>query len=58
MLTTDADTVMPPPATKKKLTAAQKAKLAQWIAEGAEYQPHWSLIPPTRPAPPAVKNAA
>ena len=23
----------------------------RWIAEGAEYQPHWSLIPPKRPAP-------
>ena len=46
----DADEMMPPPATKKKLTAAQKEKLKQWIAEGAEYQPHWSLIAPTRPA--------
>jgi len=55
---TDADMVMPPPATKKKLTAAQKATLERWISEGAEYQLHWSLIPPTRPAPPAVKNAA
>jgi cytochrome c553 len=55
---TDADTVMPPPTTKKKLTAAQKVKLERWIAEGAEYQPHWSLIPPARPEPPAVKNAA
>ena len=32
--------------------------LQQWIAEGAEYQPHWSLIAPARPEPPAVKNAA
>jgi hypothetical protein len=55
---TDEMMVMPPPATKKKLTAAQKEKLQRWIAEGAEYQPHWSLIPPTRPEPPAVKNAA
>ncbi|HZN34977.1 MAG TPA: DUF1553 domain-containing protein [Pirellulaceae bacterium] len=50
--------VMPPPATKKRLTAAQQARLKQWIAEGAEYQPHWSLIAPSRPAPPAVKNSA
>src|SRR5437667_2176267 len=28
----DADEVMPPPATKKQLTAAQKEKLQQWIA--------------------------
>jgi hypothetical protein len=52
----DPEAVMPPPETKKKLTAAQKEKLKQWIAAGAEYQPHWSFIPPTRPEPPAVKN--
>lgn len=26
------------------------------MESGAEYQPHWSLIAPTRPEPPAVKN--
>src|SRR5262249_56516479 len=50
--------VMPPAKTKKSLTDAQKAILKQWIAEGAEYQPHWSLIPPARPALPPVKNEA
>jgi Protein of unknown function (DUF1553)/Protein of unknown function (DUF1549)/Concanavalin A-like lectin/glucanases superfamily/Planctomycete cytochrome C len=54
----DADEIMPPPATKKSLTAAQKELLRQWIAEGAEYQPHWSLVAPARPLAPAVKNAA
>src|SRR6185503_8678700 len=58
IIATDPEEVMPPPATKKKLTAAQKETLRRWIAEGAEYEPHWSLIPPARPAPPAVKNAA
>jgi len=55
---TDPMMVMPPPASRKKLTAAQKATLQQWIAEGAEYQPHWSLIAPNRPQPPTVKNTA
>jgi hypothetical protein len=54
----DPEMVMPPQATKKKLSAAQRATLERWIAEGAAYQPHWSLLPPVRPAPPAVKNAA
>ncbi len=48
--------LMPPPKTKKKLTDAQKEILKRWIAEGAEYEPHWSFIPPKRPALPAVKN--
>jgi hypothetical protein len=52
----DPDVVMPPPATKKRLTAGQQALLARWVAEGAEYEPHWSFLPPTRPEPPAVKQ--
>ncbi len=50
--------LMPPPKTKKKLTDAQKEILKRWIAEGAEYEPHWSFIPPKRPALPAVKNTS
>ena len=30
--------------------------LKRWIADGAEYQPHWSFIAPKRPPLPAVKN--
>src|SRR6516162_8266207 len=48
--------LMPPPKTEKKLTASQKKTLARWIAEGAEYQDHWSLIVPKRPELPVVKN--
>ncbi len=47
---------MPPTKTLKVLTTAQKETLKQWIATGAEYQPHWSFIPPERPAVPAVKT--
>jgi hypothetical protein len=54
---TEPETLMPPPKTKKALTAAQKDTLKRWISEGAEYQPHWSLLPPKRPTPPQVKNA-
>jgi hypothetical protein len=58
VLSDDADEVMPPPKTKKVLTKAQKDVLRQWVAAGAEYQKHWSLIAPTRPPLPAVKNKA
>ncbi len=52
----DPDEVMPPPAAKKTLSADQKKLLERWIAAGAEYEPHWSFIPPTRPALPGVKD--
>jgi mono/diheme cytochrome c family protein len=54
----DPEEVMPPPSLKKVLTPEQKELLKRWIAEGAEYEPHWSFIPPKRPEPPAVKNEA
>jgi hypothetical protein len=56
ILADDKSQVMPPPKSKKKLTAAQKETLKRWIATGAEYQAHWSFIAPQRPTPPPVKN--
>ena len=53
----DPDEVMPPPSTKKQITAEQKSLLRKWIEQGAEYQPHWSFLAPVRPQIPAVKNA-
>ncbi|MCH2594823.1 MAG: DUF1553 domain-containing protein [Pirellulales bacterium] len=53
----DASERMPPPETKKQLTDEQKATLERWIREGAEYQPHWSLIPPEKPTQPKVANS-
>ena len=54
----DPKQIMPPPKTLKKLTANQKDTLKRWISEGAEYQLHWSLLAPKRPALPKVKNEA
>ncbi len=58
ILSTDDDELMPPPHTHKILSAAQKDLLKKWIAQGAEYQPHWAYITPNRPPLPAVKNAS
>ena len=55
---TDKTEVMPPPKSHKTLTEAQKGLLKAWIAAGAEYQAHWSFIPPKRTPPPAVTNEA
>jgi hypothetical protein len=54
----DADELMPPPKSGKKLTPEQIELLQRWIAEGAEYQPHWAFIAPRRPELPAVKDPA
>ena len=54
---TNLDDLMPPPDSNKHLTQAQKDKLKRWIAEGAEYQPHWAYIKPVRPEIPATNNA-
>lgn len=52
----DPEEMMPPPALKKVLTAEQKELLRRWIAEGSEYEPHWSFLPPVRAELPAVVN--
>ena len=53
LLTDDEDLVMPPPELKKPLKAEQKELLKRWIEAGAEYQRHWSFMPPQKPQPPA-----
>jgi hypothetical protein len=50
----DAELVMPPPETNKKLTAAQKETLRKWIEQGAKYQKHWSFEPIIRPQVPEI----
>ncbi len=52
----DAEMVMPPPETKKKLSALQKQTVHDWIASGAVYQPHWSLVPPVKATLPAIRT--
>ena len=51
---TDDDDLMPPPKSNLKLSAAEKELLKNWIAQGAEIKPHWSLnrvqpVEPPRP---------
>ena len=49
---------MPPPSTGKSITPKQVAMLKRWIASGASWEQHWSLIPPRRAEPPRVTNEA
>ncbi len=54
----DPTVVMPPPETKSVLSPREKSLLSKWIAGGADYQPHWSFLPPKQSPLPPVKNAA
>ncbi len=53
----DEKKIMPPPEAHRTLTGEQVAVLRRWVAQGAPYQEHWSFIPPTLPAAPAVGDA-
>src|SRR5436190_6504587 len=46
ILTADTDDLMPPPASHKSLSLAQKELLKRWIVEGAEYRVHWAYTRP------------
>ncbi len=55
VLESDADLIMPPPESHKKLTSQQIDKLRQWIAEGAKFAEHWSFAAPIKAE---ISNAA
>jgi hypothetical protein len=57
IFSTDAEEVMPPPASNKKLTERQKTILKNWVAQGAEYKLHWSYEKPVKAEIPAGQNA-
>lgn len=44
----DDEDPMPPQKSHKTLTADQKELFKRWIAEGAVYETHWSLVPVQR----------
>ncbi|MDH3583885.1 MAG: DUF1549 domain-containing protein, partial [Phycisphaerae bacterium] len=56
ILAEDPDDRMPPVKHRKKLSDAQKQTLMAWVRGGAAWSEHWSFIPPTKPAVPAVSG--
>ncbi|MDB2499483.1 PSD1 and planctomycete cytochrome C domain-containing protein [bacterium] len=46
----DPDEMMPEPSSNKVLTDKEKLLLKRWIAEGAEYESHWSYNSVEKPA--------
>jgi hypothetical protein len=53
----DADEMMPPPKSGRKLRPRQKETLRRWVDQGARWGKHWAFEPPLRTDPPRVKNA-
>ena len=53
---TDESLRMPPAETGIVLRSEQTELIRRWIASGAEYSQHWSLVPARRWPPPAVQD--
>ena len=45
MMSSDPDTVMPPPTSNRQLSESEKKTIATWIEQGAPYEKHWSFEP-------------
>jgi hypothetical protein len=56
IISKDVDELMPPPDSRKSLSAEEKETLKLWIKQGARYETHWAFITPERPKVP--KGAA
>ncbi|HWE04813.1 MAG TPA: PSD1 and planctomycete cytochrome C domain-containing protein [Tepidisphaeraceae bacterium] len=54
----DPDEQMPPPKSRRQLSAQQIDLLKQWIAQGAPWGKHWAFVAPIRPPLPAVKDTS
>lgn len=57
VLSHDPDAQMPPPSSKKQLSAEQKKVLSDWVNAGATFEPHWAFEKPKQAPPPIVARA-
>ncbi|MBM3998839.1 MAG: DUF1553 domain-containing protein [Planctomycetes bacterium] len=57
-LTTDDPELRMPPDDAKPLDAEEIERIRQWIADGARWEPHWSLTAPSRPSVPDARGSA
>ena len=58
LISDDPDYRMPPPESNLHVTPEEAAMIFKWIEQGAEYKPHWSLIPPVKPELPEIDDPA
>lgn len=54
--TDDADDLMPPEESHKKLKDDEIDLLVRWIEDGAVYSEPWAYVPPVKHSPPLVKD--
>jgi Protein of unknown function (DUF1553)/Protein of unknown function (DUF1549)/Planctomycete cytochrome C len=53
----EADELMPPTKSGKKLTPRDIEIVTKWVKEGGKYAQHWAYVKPVRPAVPEIRNA-
>ena len=58
ILSTDPKVLMPAADSGLSLSEYEKAVLVRWVEQGADWKPHWSLIPPRRSPVPSVRQTA
>ena len=56
ILSNDSEERMPPPDSHKQLKPVEIALLQRWVADGAAYEQHWSLLAPVRPSVPETSS--
>jgi len=56
LVTPEADDLMPPPESKKKLGTAEIETLKRWIDQGAPWGTHWAFAPLKKPAIPVAAD--
>ncbi|MEL6253277.1 MAG: DUF1553 domain-containing protein [Bacteroidota bacterium] len=52
IMSENTEYMMPPPESNLMLTEFEKAMIAKWIDQGAEYKDHWSFVSPQKPTVP------
>ncbi|NHE57560.1 PSD1 and planctomycete cytochrome C domain-containing protein [Cyclobacterium plantarum] len=52
----DPSIKMPPPDSNLKLSDFEISMIKKWISQGAEYEPHWSFLPPEKVKIPKVNH--
>ncbi len=54
----DHEELMPPPDEVRRLTPDEISTIRTWIAQGAQWQPHWSFVPLQSPPTPRLEESS